>query len=310
MSFLQMRYAKKKINIKPSPAKKIVLNKKLLSQIKQNLSLSVKRIFGFISALPVCKMDGSMSIEAAVLLPLFLFFFLHLASVMEMLRLHSKLETALWGVGNQMTVYIDDFAEIEETVSGGILSYLIVHGQIKAFLGEDYLDNSPLVYGADGLNYLKSDCLDQEECVDIEISYRVEPQVSIFPFGYYRMYSRYYGRAWTGYDIGGESAVQKYVYVTPEGEVWHSTPECTYLSHEVEAVKKSEIRNASNVYGQIYELCELCRDQASGKYVYVTQEGEKYHFSKTCSAIYKRIIAVKWSEDLHYRFCSRCAGQS
>lgn len=313
MSFLQIMCANKinkNKNIEPSPANKIVFVQKLLSQIKQNQKLSVKRIFGSISYSELSKVNGSMSIEAALLLPLVLFFFLHLSGVMEMLLLHSKLEAALWSVGNQMAVCIDDFSQKEEQLSDDVLSYLIINGQIKTFLGKTYLENSPLKYGADGLNYLKSDFLNQEECVDIEISYQVKPKVTMFPFGYCRMNNRCYVRAWTGYDLSYEDEIQRYVYVTPAGEVWHSTPECTYLSHKVDEVDKKDIRNKRNSYGKKYELCELCKSESSGNCVYITKEGEKYHFLRTCGAIYKRIIAVKWSEGISYRACSRCVEYS
>ena len=41
------------------------------------------------------SIKGSMTVEAAVILPLLLFFFLHIMSAVEMLRLHVKLTFAL-----------------------------------------------------------------------------------------------------------------------------------------------------------------------------------------------------------------------
>ena len=299
MSFLQTMCATKNIQNKPSPAKRKVFVQKLLSQIKEIIALSVKGTFGFISYMKNKTIRGSMTIEAAVLLPMLLFFFMHLASVMEMLRFHGKMETALWNVGNQMAVYIDSFANENDVSTDTLLSWVLVNGQIRTFLGKEYLENCPLVYGAAGLNYLLSDCLNQEECIDIQVTYQVAPQVSIFPFLYRRMYSGYYGRAWTGYDVSGPKTGRKYVYVTPKGEVWHATWECSYLYHQVDEVSKSEVQNR-------YEVCEWCKDQEQREVVYITSEGEKYHLLPDCRAIYKKVIALKWEEGMYYRACSRC----
>lgn len=312
---------------KPSPAKKMVLAQKPLSHPWRRFGLCIEKISLFIS-------QGSMTVEAALIIPLFLFTFLHLTGVMEMLRLHGRLEAALWNVGNQAALYMEAFSAGEEGVtagggntawgkassweedtaweeltaaggtwSGAALS-LLVHSQLKSRLGETYLDTSPLVYGADGLNYLRSEYPDEEECVDILITYQVKPRFTIFPFTYRRMSSRYYARTWTGFDV---TEAVKYVYVTSQGEVWHSTPQCSYIYHQIIAVQAAQISHRLNESGKQYTLCEFCRDDQAGADVYVTAEGEKYHTRRDCTAIHKDIIAVVWSEDLPYRACSRCA---
>ena len=46
-----------------------------------------------------------MTIEAAVVLPCFLFFFINLSSSLEMIRLHGNLEYALHNAGNEVCLY-------------------------------------------------------------------------------------------------------------------------------------------------------------------------------------------------------------
>ena len=309
MSPLRKKNATKNNNFKPSPANKKVFIRKLLSQTNKNLFTSVKGMSRSVSQDYGRWAAGSMTIEAALLLPIVLFFFLHLAGVMEMLRFHGKLEAALWNTGNQIALYADTFPELVETMPDVGVSYLFVQNQVKAFLGEDYLKASPLVYGTEGLNYLRSDYMDEDECVDIVVTYQVKPQVTIFPFGYRRMGSRYYARCWTGYDVTKEEQAHRYVYVTPHGEVWHNTPECTYIYHEVESVPAAQISELKNDRGEAYELCKFCGNESEGEQVYFTREGEKYHLRSNCSAIYKDIQAVEWYEGISYRPCSRCAAR-
>ena len=245
-----------------------------------------------------------MTVEAALLLPLFLFFFLHLAGVMEMLRLHGKLEAALWNAGNQMVLYTDTFSEETEVLPDVSISYLPVNNLIQSFLGKAYLEASPLVYGSAGLNYLRSEYLNEEDCVDIVATYQVKPPLSIFPFRYRRMSNRYYARAWTGYDVSDSKI--KYVYVTPRGEVWHSTPECSYIYHRVMVVWAGEVADRENVKGQRYESCAICNEGEMGPYVFVTEGGKKYHYDRNCTAIYKDIWAIPQGSAGDYRACPRC----
>ena len=306
MSPLRISNTTKDNNFKPSPANKKVFIQKRLSQTNKNLFTSVKGMSRCTSPVGGGQAAGSMTVEAALVLPVFLFFFLHLSGVTEMLRLHGKMTAALWNTGNQIALYGETVSDVVEELPDWSISYFFVDKQVTAFLGEEYLDNSPLVYGTEGLNYLRSDYRDEDECVDIIVTYQVEPPISIFPFGYRRMGSRYYARCWTGYDVTAPDKVCKYVYITAHGDVWHETPDCSYIYHETNSVPIKRIKEMKNAIGKEYTLCELCGDNPQGKQVYVTSEGEKYHIVRNCSAIYKDVRAVEWDEGLPYRPCSRC----
>ncbi|MDE6518558.1 MAG: hypothetical protein K2L18_12060, partial [Acetatifactor sp.] len=164
-----------------------------------------------------------MTVEAAVVVPLLIMFVLHLGSCMEMLRLHGKLEYALWQTGRELAVYgaakAGSYAQgdVGGVVSNLAVSYLYVNGRLEQILGRDYLDSSPLTHGYQGLNYLASEYLEEDECINIVLTYQVCPQITCFPFPYFRMANRYYGRAWTGYAVGDGAERVTYVYVTQDG---------------------------------------------------------------------------------------------
>ena len=58
-------------------------------------------LFAFFSE----KVQAGMTVEASIVLPLFLFFFLNLGCAIEMIRLHGNLQLALWQIGSKMAVY-------------------------------------------------------------------------------------------------------------------------------------------------------------------------------------------------------------
>jgi len=293
---------KNKYKNMPSPANDGFL-KNPLSPVNKNPFLPIERIFLRTS---LKRINGSMTIEAALLLPLFLFFFLHLSSLTEMLRLHGKVEASLWNAGKQLALYTAVSPETVESLPDVGISYLLVNQQVKSYLGKEYLESSPLVYGAAGLNFLRSEYQNKEECVDIVVTYEVTPSVTLFPFRYRRMANRYYARVWTGYDVSHAENRVKYVYMTPYGEVWHCNPRCSYIFHDVINVSSALIGKKKNVEGRVYELCEFCDDQLREDFVYVTAGGEKYHHDQMCTAIFKEVIALEWDKGQQYRACSRC----
>ena len=211
-----------------------------------------------------------------MILPLVLLFFLHLGSCMEMLRLHGRLAFALWQTGRELTVYGAAVGEDEEGggVPGLAVSYLYVDNRLEQILGRDYLDSSPLTYGSQGLNYLASEYLEDEETVNIIITYQVSPRITIFPFPYFRMVSRYYGRAWTGYEVGEETEQTIYVYVTDEGEVWHSRADCSYLKLSIYEAAPETVWMLRNRHGERYRACSRCEDWPVSKRGTVTIPSE------------------------------------
>lgn len=285
----------------PSPTFSRVLSNPI-SRVKKWLEkFCVERISVLASECCIRNFHGSMTVEATLLLPLVLFFFLHIMSVVEMLRLHGKLSLALWECGNQLTVYASMPEEVGTELPDVAVSYLYVGNRVEKFLGKDYLNNSPLIQGSKGLNYLASDY--EGNCIDIGVTYRVAPQMTLFPLPYMRMVNRYYGHDWTGFDAG-EGV--KYVYVTLYGEVWHETAECTHIFITVLEADRAEIKVLRNLAGEKYSICALCREGEQREVVYYTEQGNRYHKSKECSSLTRYISAIPWKEDLPYRACSRC----
>lgn len=308
---------------------KIFPNSFLSSKLIEGISL-------FISKMP--KSKASMTVEAAIVLPLFLFFFLNLTTSIELMRLHGNLQLALWETGNRMTVYgsiLDDGAMTGEDLSqavegelengrvdgedigergeetdswwaelaGIVWSYTYVKSQMVEYLGEDYLEQSPLTYGADGLQFVESNVYESQDCFEVVVTYSVSPLYSIVGFIPFRMSNRYYGHLWNGYEIPEAEA---YVYVAETGEVYHTSPDCTHLRLSVQRVDWQEALAARNNRGQKYMACEKCCEESVGQSVYITEEGNCYHRVSDCSGLKRTIACLPISEVEQLRICQRC----
>lgn len=110
-------------------------------------------------------------------------------------------------------------------------------------------------------------------------------------------------RAWIGFtELKGQ---ETYVYMTPEGSVYHLYSDCTHLKLSIQCVTKAKAGASKNQYGQGYRACDLCGEDA-GVLVYITLEGDCYHSNRTCSGLKRTIRQVPMSQTGGRGCCMRC----
>ena len=264
---------------------------------------------------------AGMTVEASVALPLFLFFFFHLGCAIEMIRLQGNLQLALWQVGSKMAVYgyVMDSGEAPESsegwwkdLAGAVISATYVKGQIVDAAGADYLNASPLTDGTGSLQLWESDIFGPDDEMDIIVTYSVSPWARLVGFSAFRMANRYYGHIWNGYglsDSGDTEENVQTVYVTETGTVYHISTECTHLNLSVRSVLAFDIDNWRNQGGGRYYPCGKCAGGALVPNVfYITEEGDRYHYSADCSGLKRTTSSMTLEQalDAGSRPCSRC----
>ena len=110
------------------------LNK--FSREQNKIDAFMERISLLISGWKQKKLSASMTVEATLLIPLVLFFFLHLMGYIEMLRLHGKMSFALWECGNGLTVFCAMPQEVNAQIPDIAVSYL--YEQIEEYFGSSF----------------------------------------------------------------------------------------------------------------------------------------------------------------------------
>lgn len=267
------------------------------------------------------NLSAGMTVEAAIVLPLFLFFFLNLLGIIEIYRLHSTLLAALRETGRELSVYAyaykavtreEEDEGLEALLENIAFSYLYVKGRVEDLAGEKYLETSPLSDGKEGIWYVNSSILQQGDIIDLVASYQVSPFVGIVGFSPARFYCRYYGRAWTGYEVTPEEAGsqngEEYVYVAENAEVYHLNRECTHIRLSISECGAAELETLRNESGGRYTPCELCVTYLGDRF-YVGRSGDRYHQDLNCSGLKRTITVMLRSEaEMQYRMCSRCGG--
>ena len=198
---------------------------------------------------------GSMTVEAALVLPLFCFFVISMGNAIEIIRLHGNLEVALWNAGRQIGVYgalpEGQQGSADHRLEAVAISYTYVKEQIEEQLGEEYLEISPLDGGSDGLQFLESNI--EGDIYTINMTYRIAGISQLSGFKKFRMANRYYGHMWNGYEIP-EPEDEEYIYITENGRVYHTNRECTHIRLSVRVVEATEALRE-------YRPCEKCTDK-------------------------------------------------
>ena len=250
------------------------------------------------------KVEAGMTVEASLVLPLCLFFLMNLGSAIEMIRLHNNIQYAIWNTGSRMAALACE----EDYPIPELLTEFYIRNRITDCLGEEYLDSSPLAKGSRGLWLLESDMADDSDELDIVVTYQVKSFLSPVGFRPFRMANRCCVRLWNGYELPVESGQEEKVYVTVNGEVFHRDRNCTHLQLSVRETTRARLDEERNRWGQRYRACEKCAVGTAPVILYITGEGERYHYKKDCPGLKRTVIALAPDEAKGYRPCSRCGG--
>ncbi len=291
----------------------------------------------------VCS--ASMTVEAALVLPVFIFFMAEILYIYDMIRLQSSMLAALHETGTQISEYafytrygmnsledtgkdstgktdaegdggVSDLSGIMGTAASLTIAETFVRSSVNRYLGETWMNEICLDGGGSGISYLESSIMDGNDVVDLIADYRIKPFLALFGLRSFTAQSRYYGHAWVGYAIGSDTNTEinksddsEMVYVTPTGEVYHKDQHCTYLKPSIRTIDASYLDTVRSQDGSKYYACERCKPAASGSVV-ITKEGNRYHSSASCTAIERNTEAISLLEAQETRrACSKCGGE-
>ena len=274
------------------------------------------------------SLGASMTVEAALVLPLFLFFIFNVLFLFDVVRLQSSVTGALQQAGDRICEYAwyreyaggetGGGASLPEIPGGDFLSMAFVAGEVRSSLGSGYLNSTCLRGGASGISYLHSHILSGNDIVEINADYRTRPFIPVLNGPDFSIRSTYYAHAWTGYEIGSGTGGQEDggqaeapddpVIVAENGVVYHRDPNCVYLKPHVHQVNGSDLGRLRANDGSIYHPCEYCHPSPDGT-VYITPDGNRYHSSPDCSRI-SRTTHQETAEEAakHLRPCPKCGG--
>lgn len=238
---------------------------------------------------------ASVTVEAVVCIPLFLYAAVCLIWMIELRATQLSVRSALGEAAREMTVELSEVP---------ILIPTRLEEKINELLGDKRIKQSLI---ADGIHCEKSYIWGNTGIMELTAEYEAKlpfPQFAI-PNLFYQEKMRV--KVWNGYVKGGKSNIdiETIVYVTETGVVYHKDYRCNYLDLTVKTVSRDEVGNLRNKDGSKYYPCEYCAS-GIGENIYITDYGNRYHSSTTCSGLKRKIYAVPLSEVKGKGACSKC----
>lgn len=246
--------------------------------------------------------SGSLTLEAACVLPLFLGAMVTVMIFIQGTRLSCQVSEGLHEAGKQMALvaYAKEVAGVEAgKYVTGALSYVFAQGKVKEKTDKEI----------SGLLLLRSKIMDENEIIDLVAEYALETPISFFETKGLKMVQRARIRAWTGrkdaYSGEENSEQEGLVYVTVNGSVYHKDRECSHIRLSIQNVMKASIKELRNKSGGKYYPCSGC-DGDTANQVYITDTGDKYHSSIACSGLKRGVISMTLADVSKWSPCSRC----
>lgn len=251
---------------------------------------------------------GSLTVEAALVLPIFIYFilaFLYFIQIFTTQEMIQKSITKL-GLDTAKHSYI-----ISEYIDESLLKF-----HAESYVDIDTINNSCIVYGWDGVSFQGSSVLDQDNCVDIVVSYYIRIPIKLLQLKDIPMVQRVRLKSWLGTSVdpsytkkeensqGDREDIR--VFITDTGTVYHRRRDCSHINIKVSAVNgiPTEQRNYN---GAKYYPCDRCiMPNITQDTYYITTNGNRYHSSVNCSGLKRTITEVSLSEVSDKRPCKRC----
>ena len=237
--------------------------------------------------------NGSLTIEAALILPVYMTGLLMLVSLLLMLLTGMRIQASLLELSEELQVRLTD---------GNSLSLSEIENELGEKLSPEdirFIEN-----GKEGLDMSGSD-IDDGEYIRLSVSCELVPLTDFF--GMIRVpFSRStFAHVWCGYE-NAYFPDGEYVYITNDSEVYHRDRECSHIGLTVRQTSAGEVPYLRNNSGSRYKPCSHCHSSLSDGRLYVAAEGDRYHKTLTCSGLKRTVRAIRISEVGDRRPCSRC----
>lgn len=293
----------------------------LFTHISQSLQYISEQIGACLSSFQLFH-RASLTIEAAIVLPLFIFMMFILIFPLKVMEEERRLQNTAESVGKKLAT-----AEYVKTVGRDLLKNddkdkETLEGLLNG--AEEGLGLGLILAKALELKSISAPYFGEETSVfagDNADMFRAELKYDIqLPFTAYLITSPTASvvvnrRAWTGSDGGrGRSKYSleddadtedRIVYLGKTATVYHDDPGCHYISNVMKTTDASHMDSLRNESGGKYHACPSCKPGKSGT-VYYFENGTAYHSSEQCKAITSYARAVRLSEVGNMRACSYC----
>lgn len=238
---------------------------------------------------------ASLTAEAALVLPVFIFAVLSVIYLSRMLFYEEEVQWALMRTGKEISV---EYAALKNDA--------VLNPAYAAVKMEQYLD------GKIPVSMWRSEFEKETGQMILRADYIQRVPFLIMPRNTFSFCDQYRTRTFTGVATRmteEEAGEEKTVFVTETGNVYHQSLDCTYLKLSISQVKYEDLAYLRSGNGEKYYACEACCRAAGffpGQNIYICNYGNRFHSSRTCKKIKRSIRQIQYSQVGQMLPCSKC----
>lgn len=271
--------------------------------------------------------------EGALVIPLFVYAAVAIIFMLHVFMVRTQVNNALYNTIRKINRYAyisESVKEVSDSDKDSIINSLkdteknvdicrsvITMAEVAAVfineIGTGYAGDNYITGGNAGWIFAGTEILENGSLIDVTLTYRVHNPFNIWGEQGIYIKEHFITDAWLGedksaYEPSEYSGVDEYVYVTENGTVFHTSIDCTYLSHKIKSADITEIEQLRNEAGAKYYRCSRCEGESA--IVYYTPYGRRYHTSAGCDALVRNITRIKRDiAEKTMRSCMKCAGE-
>ena len=296
--------------------------------------------------------NGSVTVEASLILPLVIIVSMAFISFFGIMRMQLRLQSALEDAAGELSMasYVQEYLSIEDAETGSVLKDLVLRLAEKLVVtgieseyarilvidsaGREYLDQSCIKGGCDGIDIYLSVVSDEAGLIDLRASYECSFPLAPGNTAGISFTQRAVRKKWTGLGEGqkkqeaqgeddgpgqeespagggeeSEDEDEDKVYITKDGTVYHIFCDCRSLKVMVKNAAFSAMGEKRNDNKEKYRPCERCIRGDANAIVFYTPEGDRYHNSRECGSLNRYIRKVTKKEAGDKPLCKFCAAR-
>lgn len=247
-------------------------------------------------------LSASMTIEAAFILPLFVFFSVILIYVINLINFQNSVNEKMYDTVRTLSK--------TEYVTPNSANSLTANLMLIGELGTDAINKMNIPGGSVGIVPLGSDF--DGEMINFVIQYKARTPFDVLNILDFSCVQKTCVRKWIGNSDEGDGGngttgtEDVLVYVTETGTVYHTNRECTYLRLSIQSVESAQVSALRNIGGGKYYACELCGQAEINRICYITDTGDRFHNNINCSGLKRSILTIPLNAVGDKTLCSRC----
>lgn len=249
------------------------------------------------------QIAGSMTVEAALVFPVFLFGLTALLYLFVLLRVQTEIGRALTNAGRELAQDAGTMEGMESSLISGARG-----GQKVREYMSDCSGVKIIKQGVNGISLTGSAWNREDSMLVLRASYQVILPPGISWFHPICVTQTKTVRGWTGFGKRQpflSTQGEEVVYVTDYGTVYHRRLNCSHLKLSIRQTSITQVGGLRNEGGGKYTPCERCRKGGS-QLVYITGDGKRYHESLNCPGLVRGIHTVRLSDIGGLPPCSVC----